>query len=242
MLENKVILITGANKGIGLATAQVCIGLGATVLLAGRNEIELEIVAEQLGEQAIAMCYDLCDEAQVKAAFGHVKQHIGHLDGLVNNAGDMQDAPIAMTRLSGLQQQLSINTVAAYQHMQLASRLMRKPLRGSIVNLCSIIGEKGSPGQSAYAASKAALTGITKSLAKELAPQNISVNAVAPGFINTNMTKKYINQQREEIISNIGFGRAGEPKEVADLISFLLSDHAAYITGQVIGIDGGMRI
>jgi 3-oxoacyl-[acyl-carrier protein] reductase len=242
VLENKVILITGANKGIGLATAQVCIGLGATVLLAGRNEIELEIVAEQLGEQAIPMCYDLCDEDQVKAAFVHVKQHIGHLDGLVNNAGAMQDAPLPMTRLSDLQQQLSINTIAAYQHMQLASRLMRKPQRGSIVNLSSIIGEQGSAGQSAYAASKAALTGITKSVAKELAPQNISVNAVAPGFIETSMTEKYVDQQRAQIIASIGLGRAGEAKEVADLISFLLSDHAAYITGQVIGIDGGMRI
>lgn len=242
MLENKVILVTGANQGIGLATAQVCIGLGATVLLAGRSEVALEVVAEQLGEQAIPMCYDLSDEEQVKAAFGHIKQHIGYLDGLVNNAGVMLDAPLVMTRLNDLREQLNINTIAAFQHMQLASRLMSKQPRGSIVNLCSIIGEQGSAGQSAYAASKAALTGVTKSLSKELASQNICVNAVAPGFIDTKLTEKYVDKQRQSIIENIGLGRAGEPKEVADLISFLLSDHAAYITGQVIGIDGGMRL
>ena len=242
MLEDKVILVTGANKGIGLAIAQVCIGLGANVLLAGRNEIELDIVAEQLGEKAIPMCYDLCDEEQVKAAFGHIKQHIGHLDGLVNNAGAMMDAPLSMTRLSDLQAQLSINTVAAFQHMQLASRLMLKQRRGRIVNLSSIIGEQGSAGQSAYAASKSALTGMTKSIAKELAQQQITVNAVAPGFIETRMTNKYEGPQRDAIIASIGLGRAGKPKEVADLVSFLLSDHAAYITGQIIGIDGGMRL
>jgi 3-oxoacyl-[acyl-carrier protein] reductase len=242
MLENKVILITGANKGIGLATANVCVGLGATVLLAGRNEIELEIVAEKLGEQAIPMCYDLSAPDEVKAAFNHIRQHIGYIDGLVNNAGEMIDAPLAMVRLEDFQSQLSINTVSAFQHIQLAARLMLKRGTGSIVNLSSIIGEKGNAGQSAYAASKAALSAITKSAAKELASQNIRVNSVAPGFIDTQMTKKYEDEKRKEIIANIRLGRAGEPKEVADLISFLLSDHAAYITGQVIGIDGGMQI
>ena len=242
MLENKVILVTGANRGIGLATAQVCIGLGATVLLAGRDEVQLELVAEQLGESAIAMCYDVTDEEQVKQAFGHIKQHIGHLDGLVNNAGVMHNAPLAMTPLDTLQQQLNVNTIAAFQHIQLASRLMRKPGRGSIVNLCSIVGEQGATGQSAYAASKAALTGITKSLAKELAPQRICVNAVAPGFIDTELHDAFTAEQRENIVNTVGLGRVGQPREVADLISFLLSEHASYITGQIIGIDGGMRL
>ncbi|MBT0584946.1 SDR family NAD(P)-dependent oxidoreductase [Alteromonas oceanisediminis] len=242
MLQDKVILITGANRGIGLATAQVCIALGATVLLAGRNEVQLELVAEQLGERAIAMCYDLTDETQVKQAFAHIKQHIGHLDGLVNNAGMMHNAPAAMTSLDSLQQQLTLNTVAAFQHIQLASRLMRKPGCGRVVNLCSIVGERGAAGQSAYAASKAALTGITKSLAKELAAQQICVNAVAPGFIDTELHSDFSDKQRENIINTVGLGRMGTPREVADLISFLLSDHAAYITGQIIGIDGGMQL
>ncbi|WP_100655832.1 SDR family NAD(P)-dependent oxidoreductase [Alteromonas flava] len=242
MLANKVILITGANKGIGLATAQVCVRLGAIVLLAGRNEVELDLVAEQLGDNAIAMSYELTDEAQVKAAFAHIKQHIGHIDGLVNNAGDMHTGALAMTRLADLQQQLEINTVAAFQHMQLGARLMTRQGAGSIVNLCSIVGEQGAAGQTAYAASKAALSGMTKSLAKELASNNIRVNGVAPGFIDTAMTADFNSQQRQSILDAIPLGRAGSPQDIADLISFLLSDHASYITGQIIGVDGGMRL
>ena len=156
MLSEKIIWITGATSGIGLATAQVCSRLGAIVLLSGRNEVKLDVIAEQLGENVIPMCYDVTSEEDVKAAFAHVKQHVGRVDGLVNNAGSMHMGLSAMTRLSDLQQQFNVNTVSAFHHMQLVARLMMKQGHGSIVNLCSIIGELGAPGQAAYAASKAA--------------------------------------------------------------------------------------
>lgn len=242
MLEQKVILITGANRGIGLSVAQVCVRLGAIVLLAGRSDTQLEVIAEQLGDNAIPMAYDITDEDQVKAAFGHIKQHIGRLDGLVNNAGFMHTAPLVMTRITELKSQLEINTITAYQHAQLATRLMTRQQSGCIINMCSIVGEQGAAGQSAYATSKAALSGMTKAMAKEFAPLGIRVNGVAPGFIETDLTAGFSNEQRDEIIDNIGLGRMGNTQDVADLVSFLLSDHASYITGQIIGVDGGMRI
>lgn len=242
MLAQKHILITGANRGIGKAIAEVCVALGATVYLAGRDEQGLELLAEKLGESATAFCYDITDPNEVKQAFTHLQKHVGHLDGLVNNAGTMSDASIAMTSLADLQQQLQVNTVAAFQHAQLASRLMTKNRQGCIINLCSIVGEQGSAGQTAYATSKAALSGMTKAMAKELAVLGIRVNGVAPGMIDTDLVSHYNSEKRQKIIESIGLKRIGQAKEVADLVSFLLSDHAAYITGQIIAIDGGMTI
>ena len=137
---------------------------------------------------------------------------------------------------------LQVNTVAAYLHTQLGSRLMFRQRKGCIVNICSIIGQRGAPGLSAYAASKAALTGITLSTAKELAPIGIRVNGVAPGMIDTDLIAHYDDNRRQDVIAHIGMGRLGTPREVADLVAFLLADSAAYITGQVIGIDGGMTV
>ena len=154
----------------------------------------------------------------------------------------MLDAPLGMTRLRDLQQQLNTNTVAAFQHAQLASRLMTKRKNGSIINLCSAVGEQGSAGQSAYATSKAALSGMTKSMAKELGSLNIRVNGVAPGFIDTGMVSEYQHDKRQQVLDNIALKRAGQADEVAELICFLLSEKADYITAQVIGIDGGIKL
>ncbi|WP_026375625.1 SDR family NAD(P)-dependent oxidoreductase [Aestuariibacter salexigens] len=242
MLEHKSILITGANGGIGQSVATVCHLLGATVLLAGRDDSALQTLAERLGDNAIPMCYDLCDEKQVREAFSHIQQHLGLLDGLVCAAGAMLDAPLAMTRGDDLQSQWQINAASVFLHAQLASRLMSRNKRGCIITLGSVVAEQGSSGQSAYAMTKSALGGLTRSLAKELAPVNIRVNCVAPGFIETPMTASYSGEKRRAVLDKIGLKRPGLPKEVADLISFLLSDHAAYITGQTIGIDGGISL
>lgn len=242
MLENKHILITGASRGIGKSIAEVCVALGATVYLGGRDDEALDKLALGLGDNAVAFSYDVTDHEQVKAAFAHIQKYVGKLDGLVNNAGIMLDAPLSMTKLEHLQQQLNVNTIAAFQHSQLASRLMTKQRSGCIVNLCSAVGEHGSAGQSAYATSKAALSGMTKSLAKELAALGIRVNGIAPGFVETDLVSHYTTQKQAEVVEAIALGRVGKAKEVADLVSFMLSDHSAYITGQIIGIDGGMKL
>lgn len=242
MLDDRFILITGASGGIGEAAARLAVANGANVFLGGRDEEKLNALAEELGEAATPFCYDVTDAEQTKSAFSHISQHVGQLDGLVNCAGIMHDAAVAMTRLDDLHAMLNVNTVAAYQHAQLASRIMSRQKAGSIVNLCSVVGEQGSAGQSAYAASKAAVSGMTKSLAKELGPLNIRVNGVAPGFIDTAMTEGYTDEQRMRVLASIPLGRFGRPNDVAGMIVLLLSDNLSYITGQVIGIDGGMRV
>jgi 3-oxoacyl-[acyl-carrier protein] reductase len=246
VLADKTILITGASSGIGEATARLCAASSARLFLAGRDEAKLRTLAEALGAESHhsveILCYDVAAEDEVKNAFKQIQQSAGQLAALVNCAGIMLDAPLAMTSLSALQQQLNVNTLAVYQHIQLASRLMSRQKSGSIVNLCSAVGEQGSAGQSAYAASKAALSGITKSLSKELATLNIRVNAVAPGFIDTPLVQAYEGKAREQVIQNIALKRIGCANEVAELICFLLSDKASYITGQIIGIDGGLRL
>lgn len=240
MLDGKSILITGANRGIGLETAKLCREYGAEVWLAGRDEKAIVECATALGAQHIV--YDVADEDAVKAAFLKMQKGAGQLDGFVNNAGIMTDSPLQMTRLADLREMINVNIIAAYQHLQLASRLMSRKKKGSIVNLCSVVGDKGSTGQTAYATTKSAINGLTKSAAKELAPLNIRVNGVSPGFINTDLTASYDDIKRQAVIDRIGLKRAGLPSEVAEQICFLLSDKSSYITGQILSVDGGIEL
>ena len=242
VLKDKHILITGATDGIGLATAELCLNQGAVVWINGRDQDKLNATVKRLGSNAIGMCYDVTDEKAVQQAFRKIQSDAGALDGLVNNAGVMLDAALVMTSLRDLQQMLQVNVVAAYQHLQLACRLMTRKKSGSIVNLASLVGEQGSAGQTAYATTKAALSGMTKAAAKEVAKLNIRVNAVAPGFIATNLTEHYQNQQRQAVIDSIGLGRVGASKDVAQQIVFLLSEQCAYTTGQILSVDGGLQL
>lgn len=241
MLNDKHILITGASSGIGFETAIQCANQGAFVYLAGRNQDRLAEL-QKLIKNALLLPYDVCDEQQVKQAFAQIKQTGKPFHGLVNCAGVMLDAGFAMTRISDLQQQLNVNTVSAYLHSQLASRLMTRGREGSIVNLCSIVGEQGSAGQTAYATSKSALSGLTRSLSKELGKLNVRVNGVAPGFIDTPMTNGYEDAAKQNIIDKTALGRMGTPSDVAQLICFLLSEQSNFITGQIIGVDGGLSL
>jgi 3-oxoacyl-[acyl-carrier protein] reductase len=242
-----VVLVTGGSRGIGLATARVLAEDGWSLILAGRDDDRLRASGEAL-RQAFPDTHieefatDVADEGSVRDLFRQVQSRHGRLDGLVNAAGVLHEAPLAMTRSSDLQHTVAVNLYGSYYCCQYAARLMARHRRGAIVNLASAVGEQGAAGQSAYAASKAAVDGMTRSMARELGPQRIRVNAVAPGLIETDMTAAYVGERGRRVIARTALGRAGSAGEVAALIAFLISDRAAYITGQVLAIDGGLTL
>lgn len=211
--------------------------------LAGRDANKLARLSSQFEGHIHTLCYDVTDEKAISNAFREVQKGVSGkkwpaLYGLVNSAGVMSETALAMTSADALKQQMAVNFYAPYQHMQLASRLMSRQKAGSIVNIVSQVGELGSSGMSAYAASKAALTGATKSLAKELAPMGIRVNAVAPGFIDTALTAHYDENAKQKVYERVVLQRAGTAKEVANAAMYLLSPHASYTTGHVLPVDG----
>lgn len=238
----RVALVTGASGSIGRATAARLAHSGLKVVLAGRNQAALDAIAAtiRLGPPVATLCYDLRSSAATSAALQRFAREHKRMDVLINAAGVMLDAPLGMIGGPSIDETLQVNLGATLNHMQYAARLMSRQGSGSIINISSIVGVVGSANQTLYAASKAAVIGATKSAAKELARKGIRVNAVAPGFIDTAMTAKYTPDLRERIIGSIGMGRAGTPEDVAELVAFLASDASRYITGQVIGVDGGM--
>ena len=240
-LDGQVALVTGAGQGIGAAIAKALAQAGATVWLAGRDITRLN------GSAAACPCshvlpLDVTDEAAIKAAMLHIRQTSGGLDILVNNAGVMTPATLATTRPASLDAMLRTNVAGAFLCAQLAARLMTVRKGGAILNISSIMGTRGAPGFSAYGATKAAVVGMTQALAKELAPLQIRVNALAPGFIDTAMTSGLDGQARQLALADIGMGRAGLPQDLAGAALFLVSPAAAYITGQILGIDGAMKV
>lgn len=242
----KTIFITGATRGIGYATAIQAAKQRWTLILNGRDKTRLQEIKKELedsyGITVHILVYDVRDTDAIKKAFMWIKKNIDHLDAVVNNAGILDDALLGMINQQQVSNTLGINTEAVIYHMQYASRLMIKQRHGAIVNVSSIIGRVGNEGQTVYGASKAAVIGATYSAAKELAHYNIRVNAVAPGFIETDMTNQLQDDKFQERLTEIKMGRIGKAKEVANVILFLASDLASYVTGQVIGVDGGMVI
>lgn len=244
MTKQPLCLITGATGNIGTACANILASRGVALVLSGRQQDKLAALEKLLADKTSIRCItcDLTKTEQTKALFQSIQKEFGRLDYLINAAGIMQDAPLAMTSSASLENHFSVNVFASYYCCQYASRLMARHGKGSIVNFSSVVGEQGSSGQSAYAASKSAISGLTRALAKELAVNNIRVNAVAPGFIKSDLTAHYDAQQQQHIREKTLLKRLGTVSEVGELVAFLSSEQSAYITGQVIAIDGGLQL
>ena len=231
-----VALVTGSTRGIGLAAARRLAEDGHTVVVNGTDAEAVRARADELGGDALP--FDVADADAVQAAVRELFSRHKRLDVLVNNAGVLDDALLGMIQP---RRTFDVNALGVLNTMQACARLLARGDGGAIVNVASIIGITGNRGQVAYAGSKAAVIGMTRSAAKELAPK-VRVNAVAPGFIDTDMTRALGPEIFEERVAAVGLGRAGTPEEVAEAIAWLASDRARYVTGQVLGVDGGMVI
>jgi 3-oxoacyl-[acyl-carrier protein] reductase len=246
MLKGKIALITGASRGIGKCTGELFAKNGATVILNAKNAEALDKVAEEINSvcpgHAIPLPFDVSDPEEVKRGFREIFRLTKTVDILLNNAGVLRDALIGMVTPQVVKEVFGVNVFGTLYCCQYASRMMAKQHGGSIITISSIVGVNGNEGQSVYGGTKAAIIGITKSLAKELAGSNIRVNAIAPGFIDTDMTKALPAEKYRERVMSIKMKRIGTPLEVANTALFLASDMSQYVTGQVIGVDGGMII
>lgn len=246
-LSGRVALVTGSSRGIGLAIAKRFAEQGATVVLNGRQEsAELHAIAEELeqahGIRPMVACGDVGRSAEVGDMMSSIFKAHKRLDVLVNNAGLLRDGLIGMIREDDVTETMSTNVIGSINCIQAGARLMQRRGGGSIVNLTSIIGLRGNAGQLAYGASKGAVISMTLSAAKELAAKGVRVNAIAPGYIDTDMIRNIPADVHQERLESIAMGRIGRPEDVADVALFLASDLSAYVTGQVVGVDGGMLI
>jgi 3-oxoacyl-[acyl-carrier protein] reductase len=244
-LKDKVALVTGASQGIGRATSLFLADAGARVAVAARNSEKLSsLVAEieSAAGTALAVSMDVADAAQVKAGFQQLLAKFGRLDILVNNAAITRDTLALRMKLEDWEAVLRTNLTGAHLCMQQALGAMLKQRCGRIINITSVVAETGNAGQANYVASKAGLIGLTRAIAVEVASRSITVNAIAPGFIETPMTEALSQELKDKMRSLIPLGRFGTDREIAAAIAFLASDEAAYITGQVLGVNGGMHM
>ena len=245
-MSGKTAVVTGGSRGIGRAICEELARGGANVVLCytGREEAARETVAacEALGAKALAVQCNVADEAQVKALMDAAVKEFGRIDILVNNAGVTRDGLVMMMKEADFDAVIDTNLKGTFLCMKAVSRIMMKQRYGRIVNLSSVVGLRGNAGQVNYAASKAGVVGMTKSLAKELASRGVTVNAVAPGFIETDMTAAMPQAAKDAMMPTIPMQRLGKPEDVARAVAFLASDEAAYVTGQVLAVDGGMAM
>jgi 3-oxoacyl-[acyl-carrier protein] reductase len=239
-LDGKVAFVTGGARGIGRAIATALAGAGARVAVADVDLPRAEQAAAEIGQGARAYSCNITDQAQVDAAVAAVEKELGLIDILVNNAGLTKDNLFLRLSDADWDIVLDVNLKGAFRMIRAASRGMMKKRWGRIIGVSSVVGLIGNKGQANYSASKAGLLGLTKSVARELASRNVTVNAVAPGFIATDMTAALTQEQREALARQIPMERLGTPEDVAAAVLFLASEASAYITGQVVVVDGGM--
>src|SRR5487761_661398 len=244
-LKERVALVTGASQGIGRAIALALSCAGARVILAARNSEKLQSLAEEIGAAhgtAFAIQMDVGDAQQVKAGFRQAIERFGRLDILVNNAAITRDGLALRMKAEDWDTVLRTNLTGAYYCIQQALAPMVRQRSGRIINVTSVVAESGNAGQANYVAAKAGLIGLTRAIATEVASRNITVNAVAPGFIVSPMTDPLSQKIKDELLTRIPLGRMGQDTEVAAAIAFLSSDEAGYITGHVLDVNGGMRM
>ena len=243
LLADKVAVVTGAGRGIGRAVAIAYARMGADVVCVSRTEENSAKVAaevEELGRKAWAKAVDVSDTAGVEAAAKEILEKVGKVDILVNNAGVTRDNLLMRMSEEEWDTVLNTNLKGAFNFTRALTRPFIKQRSGRIINIASVIGLIGNAGQSNYAASKAALIGFTKSIARELAPRGITVNAIAPGFIETDMTAVLDDKVREEVLGRVPLGRFGSSDDIAHSAAFLAMEPTGYVTGQVLTVDGGM--
>ena len=242
-MANRIAFITGASRGIGRACAIALSAGGAKVVLAARQLDKLEAVAAEIraaGGETFVVPIDLASQDSIKEAFSKASKEFGRIDILINNAGLTRDGLAMRMKRDDWDAVIQTNLSGSFFCIQQVMPAMVRERWGRIVNITSVVGESGNAGQANYAASKAGLIGLTKSLAQELASRNITVNAVAPGFVETDMTASLSDELRAKITESVPLKRIGKPEDIATAVKFLTSDDAAYITGHVLDVNGGM--
>ncbi|MBR9856792.1 MAG: 3-oxoacyl-ACP reductase FabG [Oceanisphaera sp.] len=238
--SGKVVLVTGASRGIGRATAELFASRGATVIGTATSEKGAEAISAYLGDNGAGLVLNVTDVESMNQLLETIKQRYGDIDVLVNNAGITRDNLMMRMKDDEWQDILDTNLTSVFRLSKAVLRAMMKKRHGRIVTIGSVVGTMGNAGQANYAAAKAGLIGFSKSLGREVASRGITVNVVAPGFIETDMTRSLNEEQRAAILSQVPTQRLGDPKEIASAVAFLASDEAGYITGETLHVNGGM--
>ncbi len=239
-LEGKIALVTGASRGIGRAIAELLVERGATVIGTATSESGAAAISEYLGENGKGLALNVTDVESIEATLKTINDEFGAIDILVNNAGITRDNLLMRMKDDEWNDIINTNLTPIYRMSKAVLRGMMKKRAGRIINVGSVVGTMGNAGQTNYAAAKAGVIGFTKSMAREVASRGVTVNTVAPGFIETDMTKALNDDQRAATLANVPAGRLGDPREIASAVIFLASPEAAYITGETLHVNGGM--
>ncbi|TKF08368.1 3-oxoacyl-ACP reductase FabG [Vibrio alginolyticus] len=239
-LEGKIALVTGASRGIGRAIAELLVERGATVIGTATSESGAAAISEYLGDNGKGLALNVTDVESIEATLKTINEEFGVIDILVNNAGITRDNLLMRMKDDEWNDIIDTNLTPIYRMSKAVLRGMMKKRSGRIINVGSVVGTMGNAGQTNYAAAKAGVIGFTKSMAREVASRGVTVNTVAPGFIETDMTKALNDDQRAATLSNVPAGRLGDPREIASAVVFLASPEAAYITGETLHVNGGM--
>lgn len=238
--EGKIALVTGASRGIGRAIAEKLVAGGAKVIGTATSEKGAEAISEYLGENGKGIMLNVVDSASIEQVLATIRAEFGEIDILVNNAGITRDNLLMRMKDDEWQDILDTNLTSVFRLSKAVMRAMMKKRCGRIITIGSVVGTMGNAGQANYAAAKAGLIGFSKSLAREVASRGITVNVIAPGFIETDMTRALTDDQRAGILSSVPANRLGDAKEIASAVAFLASDEAGYITGETLHVNGGM--